>query len=187
MTNKPVATKFTGELLEPILVPFEVPRYDASGKLLINLSGFSERIKKMAALARHYEVADGNKINGDLLAYKMACDLVPGFKVLIDDPIARAINSEFLGTLPDVYYGKGTKLKGSGAFPEWLNGILLIFSFEVFAFKYPKEAEVALAERVVLTFKPELKGEQHKKAREKHGKTLRNRLSKARKQASTKT
>ena len=108
------------------------------------------------------------------LAFRLALDFVPGFRILFDDPAARSMN------LPDAYYGKGTKQKGSGTIPEMFNGPVLVFVFKLFAQRFPEKNETQLAEVIAGTIKPELKGLRREKDRQRLGKTLRNRLAKAR-------
>jgi len=169
--------QFEGELNEPIFAPFEMPERDADRKIGIGenfLYILKARHKKWAALMKHYNV---DNFSG--LAWALACDFVPGFHVLYDDPRARALNvSHFY--YGHAYYGKGTKPKGSGKIPEWLNGIVLILIFRVLHQNFPNETEIELGERIVLFLKPELSGARHKSVRRKIGKTLRNRLAKAR-------
>ena len=166
--------QFEGELNEPILAPFDLPERNADGKLILGGSFFQimiARMRKLDALRKHYEIESKD---GNALALALACDFVPGFRVLYDDPRARALE------LPDAYYGSGTKPKGSGAIPEFLNGPILTFLFEQFAKRFPDEREKDLAERIVLCFKPKLAGARQKTQRERTSKTLRNRLGKAR-------
>lgn len=123
--------QFEGELNEPILAPFDLPERNADGKLILGGSFFQimiARMRKLDALRKHYEIESKD---GNALALALACDFVPGFRVLYDDPRARALE------LPDAYYGSGTKPKGSGAIPEFLNGPILTFLFEQFAKRFP--------------------------------------------------
>jgi hypothetical protein len=168
--KKSALPKFTGELAEPILAPLDLLAGDGQlgESFYIRLEA---RIRKLAALAKHYDVEPNNWF---LLAYTMACDLVPGFQVLYDDPRARARQ------LPDAYYGNGTKAKGSGKIPEWLDGDVLIWIFRLFKEKFPRDYDNAIAERIVLCMDEGLAGPAHEKERMAIGKTLRNRLSKAR-------
>jgi hypothetical protein len=107
----------------------------------------------------------------------MACDLVPGFQVLYDDPAARALR------LPDAYYGAGTKEKGSGKIPEFLDGKLLIGIFNLLKREFPKETDSSLADGLVLTLDTTLAGAAHEKERYARSKTLCNRLGAARRAA----
>jgi hypothetical protein len=171
--------KFEGELNEPIFAPFDLPEHDPEGKLIPGdgfYAVFLARMRKMGALAEHYKINDKS---GFALAYALACDFVPGFQVLYDDPLARSLG------MPEAYYGTGTKPKGSGAIPETLNGLALTFTFKLLAKGFPGEKESALAERLVLMLKPEFAGAQHRTERERLSKTLRNRLGNARRNAAS--
>jgi len=139
--------KFEGELAEPIFAPLPDGTLLSDGVLVA-------RIRKMTALARRYGVEPND---GFAIAYAMACDLVPGFQVLHDDPHARALN------LPKAYYGEGTKRKGSGAIPELWSGNVLIWVFSLFRKKFPEENESDLAARVVLCMEESLAREAHEK------------------------
>jgi hypothetical protein len=166
---------FEGELNEPIFAPFDLPEHDPEGKLIFGdgfLQVMTARISKLDARRKHYRIA--NKNGFDSLAYALACDFVPGFQVLYDDPLARSLG------MPEAYYGKGTKAKGSGTLPEFLDGPILTFMFKMLAKAFPDKSEKDLADIVVLALKPELTGARHKTERERIGKTLRNRLGKAR-------
>jgi hypothetical protein len=114
------------------------------------------------------------KTNHASLAFQLARDFVPGFRILYDDPGARALK------LPNAYYGKGTKPKGSGAIPEVLGGKVLASLFDLLAKKFPDDSDVQRADRLVLAFKPELKGARYETQRKAIGKTIRNRLARAR-------
>jgi hypothetical protein len=161
--------KFKGELAEPILSPLDRLVDGQVGEgFYIRLEA---RTRKLYALAKHYDVEPNNWF---VLAYTMACDLVPGFQVLYDDPRARSLK------LPDAYYGNGTRQKGSGAIPELFDGDVLIWIFNLFKQKFPRENDIAIADRIVLCLDKDLAGAAHEKERMALGKTLRNRVSKAR-------
>lgn len=172
--KKPV-TKFTGELADPILAPL------STGVDLIADSVLVARARKLGLLAEHYGVDSNDWFS---LACKMACDLVPGFQVLYDDPWARAIQTDpvmgpAVADLP-VYYGNGTKPKGSGSIPEWLDGELLVGLFNLLKREFPKEKDSSLADKLVLCLDVSLAGRAHEKERFARSKTICNRLSKAR-------
>jgi hypothetical protein len=169
MTKAKKPAKFTGELATPILAP-SLPTMDT----LLSDGVLEARIHKMALLAKHYGVEKGDWF---LLAYKMALDLVPGLQTLYDDPRARALK------LPNAYYGNGTKKKGSGKFPEWLDGDVLIWIFGLFKQNFPRDNDTAIADRVVLCIDDTLAGAAHEARRDKLSKTIRNRLGEARRAA----
>jgi hypothetical protein len=160
-------------LAEPILVPLETPERDADGKLIVRMDWglFLKQLQKMELLAQHYGVAETDHFN---LAFRLARDFVPGFRILYDDPGTRALK------LPNAYYGKGTKPKGSGAIPETLDGQTLVLWFKMLAKAFPDETEVTLADHIVLAIKPELKGIRYETQRKATSKTIRNRLARAR-------
>jgi hypothetical protein len=139
------------------------------------------RARKMAALREHYGVEPNDWFS---LAYTMACDLVPGFQVFYDDVRARAMQNDpktraAVADLP-VWYGNGTKPKGSGEIPEWIDGDMLIWVFRLFKDKFPQDNDIAIADRLILCLEESLAGKAHEKKRDALNKTLRNRLSKAR-------
>ncbi len=173
--KKSVAPKFEGELAEPILAPLPDSRDLFSDGVLL------ARIRKMAALAKHYEVEPGDWFE---LAYKMACDLVPGLQVFYDDVRARAMQNDpktraAVADMP-VWYGNGTRPKGSGEIPEFWDGELLIGVFRLFKEKFPQDNDISISDRIVLLMDESLAGAAHETERMALGKTLRNRLSKAR-------
>jgi hypothetical protein len=165
MTKATSAPKFTGELAEPILAPMPDGDDPFSDGVLM------ARILKFSALAKHYGVKEGD---GFALAYAMALDLVPGFKVLYDDPRARALK------LPNAYYGNGTRPKGSGSIPEVFDGEVLLGVFGLFKQRFPKDNDIAIADRIVLCLDAGLAGAAYERERDALGKTLRNRLGAAR-------
>jgi hypothetical protein len=176
MTKAKKPAKFSGELAEPILAPLHV-----DGEDLFSDGVFEARIRKTALLAAHYGVEPGDWFG---LAYRMALDLVPGFQVLYDDPRARALQSHpktraAVADLP-VYYGNGTRPKGSGDIPEFMDGDVLIGIFAAFKESFPKENDVAIADRIILCIDDTLAGAAHETKRDKISKTLRNRLGEAR-------
>jgi hypothetical protein len=165
MTKAKPSPKFKGELAKPILAPLP------DGGDLLSDGVLMTRIRRMGLLAEHYGVEPGDFF---LLAYKMACDFVPGLQVLYDDMRARAMR------LPDAYYCAGTKKKGSGSIPEFMDGDVLIWVFSLYKQKFPKENDIAIADRIVLTLDAELAGAAHEAKRDRLSKTLRNRLAVAR-------
>jgi hypothetical protein len=163
---------FKGELAKPILTPFSYPQLNADEKPVVSVSaGTVARLEKLPLLAEHYGVTQGDWFN---LALRLAIDFVPGFRVLYDDPLARALK------LPDAFYGLGNKPKGSGRLPEWVNGNALIVIFEAFRNRFPAESDTSLSQRIVAALIPELAGSAHKSERERVAKTLRNRMMAAR-------
>jgi hypothetical protein len=154
--KKSAPPKFEGELAKPILA--RLPNGGdlfSDGVLLV-------RIRKMTALAKHYEVEPGDWFE---LAYKMACDLVPGLQVFYDDVRARATQKDpktraAVADLP-VWYGNGTKPKGSGPIPEWLDGDMLTWIFGLFKQKFPKDNDIAIADRIVLLMDESLASAAH--------------------------
>ncbi len=172
------APKFEGELAQPIFASLDMSDDGRSFAIGHNFYLVLEtRIRKLTALAKHYGVKPDNGLG---LALAMAVDLVPGFQVLYDDPRARALK------LPGAYHGTGRKPKGTGAIPEVLNGIVLISIFSLFKSALPKRNETELAKQIILCVRPELAGIAKEKERARAGKTLRNRLSEARRAAATK-
>jgi hypothetical protein len=177
--KKSAPPKFEGALAEPILAPFEMMADKQLGPSFY--IGLEARARKLGLLAKHYGVEPNDWFS---LAYKMACDLVPGFQVLYDSPAARAIQSDpvmgpHVADLP-VYYGNGTRPKGSGDLPEWMDGDMLIWMFRLFKEKFPKDNDIAVADKLVLCLDDSLAGAAHETKRNALNKTLRNRLSKAR-------
>jgi hypothetical protein len=170
--KKSAPPKFKGELAQPILAPFDMM---ADGQLGPGFYlGLEARIRKFSLLAKHYGVEPNDWF---LLAYKMACDLVPGLQVLYDDPAARALK------LPSAYYGNGTRPKGSGELPEVMDGELLVGIFRLFKEKFPQDNDISIADKLVIAWDESLAGAAHEKKRDALNKTLRNRLSKARNEA----
>jgi hypothetical protein len=99
----------------------------------IQFDGLLEQMKKLELLAKHYDAMEGVRIKFELLALKMAFDLVPGFQFLYDHPVARAAN------LPNAYRGK-TKPKGKGDLPEEFTGDMLKFLFRAVSAHSPTRA-----------------------------------------------
>jgi hypothetical protein len=173
MVKEPKVPKFTAQLLAPILI--KLPEHDADGRLILDLTATVERFRKLELLARHYQATgEDGKVDFSALAMRLACDFVPGFEVLYDEPAARTAK------LPNTYRGGGRKLKGSGKLPEELNGPLLLRLFETFR-QSLDESEREIAGRIAVAVRPELKGTRNRKEREGAAKSLRNRLAAARK------
>ncbi len=166
--------KFTGELGTPILAALEMQGRNDEGTLRLSISpAFIEQLRKLEFLAAHYNALRDGKIDFFVLSFAMAKDLVPGFQILYDDPIARDLN------LPNAYRGK-TKPKGAGKLRERASGQDLITLFHGLQKAFPDRSEVRLSEMIAECLIPDLAGPQRASDRKRTGKTLRNRLAIAR-------
>ena len=187
MKKQPIAPVFSDELAKPIIIDWPPPglgelggdpeKWEANASpkhLSLALQTSFERLKKMDALRAHYGILERSESAYFFLAYQMACDLVPGFQVLLDSPAARTMK------LPNAFHGN-TKPIGMGQIPEHLSGQKLILLFKLANDAWPHRSEKAIAEEIIKHYIPEMQRPGVKGDMLKMAKTLRNRLAIARK------
>jgi len=129
--------KFTGELAKPISLRLE--------ELHEPLAALPERMKKLDLLKKHYGATDWA-----MLAYELAVDLVPGFQIVYDDPLAAELNRTAGLDLP-LSGGVKAGRKGTGQCPE-LSGNRLILMVDMTRRLFKLKSNAAACKMIVDTW-----------------------------------
>jgi hypothetical protein len=171
MASRP---KFTGDLAKPIRTALQLPGAAGDGTRILppDYRVMIEHWRKLELLFEHYGIAERSGSSAWFcLAYRLACDCVPGFQAVYDDPIARALK------LPNAVPRHGPPRK----LPEWMPDEIL----KKFADLYVREgiaADVSNASEIIAcAIEPELAKPHNSTERKKRAKTIQNKVSTARK------
>jgi hypothetical protein len=180
-SNCKTSKDWPDDLGKPIVIPFRAPERSDDDKVIIHLDGLPESLDKLMRLAHHYGIKrEGTPGWGLLLAFAIARDVHPGFRVVYDDRRVTLLNRRHGLSLPTLEGDRPHhRPKGTGwqpdLFPETV--ALLVDTFG----KRLGRTDRKVCELIVCSFEPELGRSSRVTERNRRINTVIRRLSEGRK------
>jgi hypothetical protein len=190
MAKKPESAKeWPGKLGEPITISFRNirPAYPKDAEGFVRQAiwlGLLEQLKKLSLLVDHYGFKQEDPDRWLWLAFHLARDLHPGFRIVYDDWLARSFKAlwGFTPVFPMKDENPSHRATGTGWAPTLMPEVvaLLVDTLKPVI----KRNDEEIVEMLAVFFDRDLKKPSKKSEKERRVATLKRRLSKGRKMQS---